>query len=145
MTDESSNQIINVLLTPPNDSNIPHKTPIFLYIKHVYIYLLINHWTNKNTLLVILPGLLLHFVSGVYLRGQDITKTQDTTWATTIKVVFGYARSKKDWAKVSIECTQDRRAWSASVRGVVNSIGDAGSIRPGWMLTQVQVRKIWKG
>ncbi len=22
-----------VLLTPPNDNNIPHKTPIFLYIK----------------------------------------------------------------------------------------------------------------
>ncbi len=36
MTDESSNQITNVLLTPPNDSNITHKTQIFLYIKYNY-------------------------------------------------------------------------------------------------------------
>ncbi len=38
MADDSSTQIMNVFLTPPNDSNIPHKTPIFLYIK-VYLYL----------------------------------------------------------------------------------------------------------
>ncbi len=31
------------------------------------------------------------------------------------------------------------RTWSASVRDVVNTIGDAGSTRPGWMPTQVQV------
>ncbi len=30
--------------------------------------------------------------------------------------------------------------WSASVRDVVNAIGDAGSTRPGWMPTQVQVQ-----
>ncbi len=30
-----------------------------------------------NTLLVILPGLLLHVVSGVYLRGQDTTMVID--------------------------------------------------------------------
>ncbi len=29
------------------------------------------------------------------------------------------------------EYAQDRRAWGASVRDVVNSIGDAGSTRPG--------------
>ncbi len=33
--------------------------------------------------------------------------------------------------KVSSELTQDRTAWSASVRDVVNSLGDAGSTRPG--------------
>ncbi len=61
-------------------------------------------------------------------------------WATTIKAdlellsgarVFGHARWRKNWVKVSCELTQDRRAWSASVRDVVNAIGDAGSTRPG--------------
>ncbi len=33
--------------------------------------------------------------------------------------------------KVSSELAQDRRAWNASVRDVVNVIGDAGSTRPG--------------
>ncbi len=36
-----------------------------------------------------------------------------------------------EWVKVSSELAQDRRAWSASVRDVVNAIGDAGSTRPG--------------
>ncbi len=31
----------------------------------------------------------------------------------------------------SSELAQDRRAWNASVRDVVNAIGDAGSTRPG--------------
>ncbi len=62
------------------------------------------------------------------------------TWATTIKAnlepisgprVFGHARLRKDWVKVSSELAQDRRAWSASVRDVVNAVGDAGSTRPG--------------
>ncbi len=39
------------------------------------------------------------------------------------------------------ELAQDRRAWNASVRDVVNSIGDAGSTHPGGMPTQVQVSK----
>ncbi len=57
------------------------------------------------------------------------------TWATTIKAdlepgVFGHARWRKDWAKVFSELAQDRRAGSASVRDVVNAIGDAGSTRP---------------
>ncbi len=69
------------------------------------------------------------------------------TWATTIKAdlepisgprVFGQARWRKDWVKVSSELTQDRRAWSTSVRDVVNAAGDAGSTRPGSMPTQVQ-------
>ncbi len=41
-----------------------------------------------------------------------------------VNVVFGYARWRKDWVKVSSELVQDRRAWSASVRDVVNLIGD---------------------
>ncbi len=62
------------------------------------------------------------------------------TWATTIKAgleplsgprVFGHARWRKDWVKVPSELAQDRRVWSASVRDVVNAIGDAGSTRPG--------------
>ncbi len=36
-----------------------------------------------------------------------------------------------DWVNVSSELAQDRRAWNASVRDVVNAIGDAGSTRPG--------------
>ncbi len=47
------------------------------------------------------------------------------TWAATIKAdleplsgprVFGHARWRKDWVKVSSELAQDRRAWSASGR-----------------------------
>ncbi len=68
-------------------------------------------------------------------------------WATTMKAdmkslsgpqVFGYyARWSKEWVKVSSELAQDSRAWNASVRDVVNSIGDAGSTGPGLMPTQV--------
>ncbi len=53
-------------------------------------------------------------------------------WATTLEEdhqeprVFGYARWREDLMKVSSELARDRRAWSASVRDVVNSIGDAG-------------------
>ncbi len=45
------------------------------------------------------------------------------TWATTIKAdlepisgprVFGHARWRKDWMKVSSELALDRRVWSAS-------------------------------
>ncbi len=62
------------------------------------------------------------------------------TWDSTIKAdlepisgprVFGHARWRKDWVKVSSELAQDRRAWIASVRDVVNAVGDAGSTRPG--------------
>ncbi len=62
------------------------------------------------------------------------------TWAIMIKAdlepisgprVFGHARWRQDWVKVSSELAQDRRAWSASVRDVVNAIGDADSTRPG--------------
>ncbi len=45
--------------------------------------------------------------------------------------VFGHARWRKDWVKVSSELAQDHRVWSASVRDVINAIGDAGSTRPG--------------
>ncbi len=34
MTDERSTQIMNVLLTPSSNSNLPLKTPIFLFIKY---------------------------------------------------------------------------------------------------------------
>ncbi len=46
------------------------------------------------------------------------------TWTTTIKAdmkpisgqrVFGYARWRNDWVKVSTELAHDRRAWAASV------------------------------
>ncbi len=56
------------------------------------------------------------------------------TWATTIKTdlepisgprVFDHARWRKDWVKVPSKLAQDRRAWSASVRDVVNAISDA--------------------
>ncbi len=62
------------------------------------------------------------------------------TGATTIRAdleplsgprVFGHAQGRKDWVKVSSALTQDRRAWSASVRDVANAIDDAGSTRPG--------------
>ncbi len=62
------------------------------------------------------------------------------TWATTTKAdlepisgprVFGHARWRKVWVKVSSELAQDHRAWSASVRDVVNANADAGSTRPG--------------
>ncbi len=65
---------------------------------------------------------------------------QPKTWATTIKAdpepfaeprVFGHARWRKDWVEVFCELAQGRRAWSASVGDVVNSVGDAGSTRPG--------------
>ncbi len=45
--------------------------------------------------------------------------------------VFGHARWRKDLVIDSGEIAQDRRAWRASVRDVVNSIGYAGSTRPG--------------
>ncbi len=40
------------------------------------------------------------------------------------QLVFGYARWRKDWMKVSSEIQHDRRAWGVSVRDVVNSIGE---------------------
>ncbi len=60
-------------------------------------------------------------------------------WATTIKTVlephsgpqdFGCARWRRDRMKVSSELTQDRRAWGASIRDAVNSIGGVGAIHP---------------
>ncbi len=33
--------------------------------------------------------------------------------------------------KIASELAEERRAWGASIRDVVNSIGDAGTIRPG--------------
>ncbi len=34
--------------------------------------------------------------------------------------VFAYARSGKDWVKVTRELAQGRRAWGAPIRDVVN-------------------------
>ncbi len=69
------------------------------------------------------------------------------TWATTIKTDLEppfYARWKKDWVKASSEPAKDSRAWSTSVNDVVNSVGDAGSTRPGGKSIQVkQVGKSW--
>ncbi len=69
------------------------------------------------------------------------------TWATTLKAdmeplsgpwVFGYAQWRKNWVKVSSVLA---RAWGASIRDMICSFGDAGSIRPGWMPPQVQVSR----
>ncbi len=38
MTDESSTQTTNTLLTPSSNSNLPLKTPIFLFIKKKHCY-----------------------------------------------------------------------------------------------------------
>ncbi len=74
------------------------------------------------------------------LRLLCVVGGQLKAWATTIKAslepltglrVFGYARWRKVWVKVSSELAQDRRAWSASVRDAISSIGDAGSTRLG--------------
>ncbi len=55
------------------------------------------------------------------------------TWATTINADLEPISGPRalGWLKVSSELAQDCRAWSASVRDVANSIGDAGSTRPG--------------
>ncbi len=42
-----------------------------------------------------------------------------------------YAQWREDWVKVPSEPALDRRAWSASVCDVANSVGYAGSTRPG--------------
>ncbi len=61
-------------------------------------------------------------------------------WATTLKeyleplsgqLVLGYSRWRKDWVNVSGELAQDRQGWGASVRDVINSIGDVSSTRSG--------------
>ncbi len=50
--------------------------------------------------------------------------------ALTRHRVFGYARWRKVWVKISSELAQDRRDWGVSTRNVVNSIGDASPARP---------------
>ncbi len=63
---------------------------------------------------------------------KDIKYQQTSALQTPLswQRVVGHAQWRKGWLKVSSELAQDRRAWSASVRDVVNTIGDAGSIRP---------------
>ncbi len=76
--------------------------------------------------------------------------TQDSTWrrrsggqlktlVTTIKAdlesfslprIFGYARWRKEWVKVSSELARDRLVRGAFLRDVVNSTVVAGSTRP---------------
>ncbi len=55
---------------------------------------------------------------------------------------FGHALWAKDWVRVSSELAQDRRAWGASIRDVVSSVGGAGSTRPGRMPTQGQFEAV---
>ncbi len=79
--------------------------------------------------------------------------SQMKMWATTIKAglgplygprVFGCARWGKVWVKASNELAQDRRAWSASIRGMVNWIGDTDSTRLRRVPPQVQVQScVW--
>ncbi len=52
---------------------------------------------------------------------------------------------RKGWAKISSELAQDRRAWGASIRGVVSPLGDAGSTRQGECRAQMQVQRILFG
>ncbi len=61
------------------------------------------------------------------------------TWTTALKEeleppagprIFGYARWRNDWVKVSCEPAQDSRAWDASVHDMVNWINDVCSTRP---------------
>ncbi len=81
------------------------------------------------------------------LSGILVSKRQLMACATTIKAdleplsgrpVLGHVRWRKVWAKFSSELAHDRRAWGALFSDVVNSIGDAGSTRPGLMPTQAQ-------
>ncbi len=44
---------------------------------------------------------------------------------------LGPRTMEKGLGEISSELAQDRRVWGASIRDVVNSIGDAGSTRPG--------------
>ncbi len=69
-------------------------------------------------------------------RTGGFLKTGATTFKEDMETlagprIFGYARWRKYWVKVSSELEVDRRAWGASIRDVVNSIGDDGSARPG--------------
>ncbi len=52
--------------------------------------------------------------------------------------IFGSGQLKNNWTKIVSECAQGCRARGSSIPDVVNSIGDAGSTRAGWMLPQVQ-------
>ncbi len=61
------------------------------------------------------------------------------TWATTLKEdleppsgprVFGFARWRKDWAKITSEFVQYRRAWGVSIRDVVTSTDNTDSTHP---------------
>ncbi len=44
--------------------------------------------------------------------------------------VVGIRRWNKEWASLAMDLAQDRRAWSAAVRDVVNAM-DADSARAG--------------
>ncbi len=67
------------------------------------------------------------------------TGGQLKTWATTLKedlvrligpAVVGIRRWNKEWASLAMDLAQDRHAWSAVVRDVVNAM-DADSVRAG--------------
>ncbi len=58
---------------------------------------------------------------------HDQGRPRTALWTTSLRS----RTMEKNWTKVSSELAQDRRAWSASVRDVVNAIGDAGSTHPG--------------
>ena len=68
------------------------------------------------------------------------TGGQLKTWAVTLKEdlsglsgpeVVGLRRWNRDWLSISIDLSQDRRAWAAMVRDVVKAREEAGSTRPG--------------
>ncbi len=68
--------------------------------------------------------------------------------ATTLKAdletlsepqIFGCPRKRNDWVKVPSELELVGQAWSVVIPGLVNSIGDAVSTRPGLTPPKVKV------
>ncbi len=70
------------------------------------------------------------------------TGSQLKTRTTTIKADplsdHESSAAQLDLVEVSSELAHDRRAWGATLRDAVSSIGDVGWIHPRWMPTQVQ-------
>ncbi len=67
--------------------------------------------------------------------GGDISKLSKGAFSRSTDIapinVNGYTQWGKDSVKISSELARDRRDWGASVRDVVNSIGDTDSTRLG--------------
>ncbi|MDY6930075.1 MAG: reverse transcriptase family protein [Pseudomonadota bacterium] len=88
------------------------------------------------------PGELLH--EAVHLTPRETWRKrlggQLKTWTTTIKQdlalitgpqVHGLRPWNRNWLQLSVDFAQNRSAWAAAVRDVVNGREEASSIRPG--------------